>query len=319
MRGEVNEPKSILVTGATGFLGSHIVPVLQESFAARVVGVARRDYDLRDPREAERMLAQHKPDVVVHLAAKVGGIIANVNEPADFFYENVVINTHVFHACWRAGVAKFVTFIGGCSYPATATSPIDEEQMWNGLPQFESAPYSVAKKIVLIQSQAYRRQHGFNSIVLIPGNVYGEYDNFSEYGGHVIPALIRRFVEAKEKGLRSVTCYGSGRPTRDFVYAGDVARLLPWFIRNYDSSEPINISTGIATSIRELVEIIREATGYTGNIEWDTSKPDGQMEKIFSPRRLHALGLRCETPLREGIRRTVEWFIRARAAGQVRL
>lgn len=315
----MKEPKSILVTGATGFLGSHIIPILRESFAAKVIGVSHRDYDLLHPEAAEQMLADHKPEVVIHLAAKVGGIIVNLNEPANFFCENVVINTHVFHACWCAGVAKFVTFIGGCSYPATASSPITEDQMWNGLPQAESAPYAVAKKIVLIQSDAYRRQYGFNSIVLIPGNVYGEYDNFSEYGGHVIPALIRRFVEAKEKGLPRVTCYGSGRPTRDFVYAGDVARLLPWFIRNYDSSEPVNISTGVATSIGQLTEIIREATGYTGSIEWDTSRPDGQMEKIFSPKRLHALGLRCETPLREGIRITVDWFLQARKAGKVRL
>ncbi len=231
-----------------------------------------------------------------------------------------MINTQVMHACYKAVVKKLVTFMGGCSYPATAPSPIPESDMWNGYPQPESAPYSIAKKMLLVQSESYRRQHGFNSVVLIPGNVYGEHDIFNLERAHVIPALIRRFIEAKEADSPSVTCFGSGRPTRDFVYAADVAKLIPWFIDNYDTSEPINISSGTRSSIKDLAETIRAATGYEGSIEWDASKPDGQMDKVFSVERLHDLGLSCDTPLEEGIRKTVEWFaISRRQSGTIRL
>lgn len=310
----------ILVTGATGFLGRHLMPVLQERYPDRdVIGVHRADYDLLKPEESVRMLKDTRPDAVIHLAAKVGGIIANKKYPADFYFENVVLNTHTFDACYRAGVRKLVTFIGGCSYPPTAPSPISEDRMWDGLPQFESAPYSVAKKILLIQSETYRRQHGFNSVVLVPGNMYGEYDNFDWEYAHVIPAMIRRFIEAREQGASSVACYGSGKPTRDFVYAGDIARLIPWFLENYDSSDAINISSGTRIAIRELAETIQAVTGYTGAIEWDTSKPDGHMDKIFDVKRLHALGLSCDTPLKDGLQSTADWFIAARKEGKVRI
>jgi GDP-L-fucose synthase len=191
--------------------------------------------------------------------------------------------------------------------------------MWNGLPQIESRYYSMSKKAVLIQSEAYRRQYGFSSVVLVPGNVYGEFDNFNQEYAHVIPALIRRFVEAGEKGAPSIACFGSGRPTRDFVYAADVAATLPWFLLNYDNSAPVNISSGNRISIRELAETVREVTGFQGRIEWDASKPDGQMDKIFAVDRLHALGLACPTALRDGLRRTTEWFLKARRNGTVRL
>ncbi len=181
----------IIVTGATGFLGRHVVKALAEA-GENVIGLGRADYDLLVPGAAEKMLADHQPDAVLHLAAKVGGIIANKDYPGDFYYENIMINTQVFEACFRHGVKRFLTFIGGCSYPGTAPSPIPEEEMWNGFPQGESAPYSVAKKMMLVQSFAYRKQHGFDSVVLIPGNVYGEFDNFNWEYAHVIPAMIRR-------------------------------------------------------------------------------------------------------------------------------
>ncbi len=311
--------RKILVTGSTGFLGHHIVPALQQSLEAEIVAVSRRDADLLRQDRVEALLKDVKPDAVVHLAARVGGIIANRNYPADFFYDNVVINTLVFEASFRAGVKKFVTLIGGCSYPSNAPSPIPEEKMWDGFPQAEAAPYSVAKKILLVQSESYRRQHGFNSIVLIPGNVYGEHDNFKAEYAHVIPAMIRRYVEAKEKNAPSISNFGSGRPTRDFVYAGDVAKLMPWFLLNYDSSEPVNISSGTRISIRELAETVKKVTGYPGEITWDTAKPDGQVDKIFSVERLHKLGLTCPTPLEDGLRRTVSWFVEARAGGGVRI
>ena len=311
--------RRILVTGAKGFLGSHIVPALQQSSDSDIIEVTRADYDLLDTQQVGRMLKEATPDAVIHLAAKVGGIIANAKYPANFFYENTAINTAVFHACYQAGVKKLLTFIGGCSYPARAASPIVEKAMWDGYPQPESAAYSVAKKIMLVQSEAYRQQHGFNSVGLIPGNVDGEHYIFNLEQAHVIPSLIRKFIEAKENSAPFVTCFGSGKPTRDFVYGRDVAEVIPWFLENYDSSEPVNISSGIKTSIRELAESIKSITGYEGDIVWDTSKPDGQMDKIFSVEKLRSLGLSCNTALEEGLRKTVKWFADARVQGNVRL
>ncbi|MEI7850341.1 MAG: GDP-L-fucose synthase [Kiritimatiellales bacterium] len=312
--------KRILVTGSTGFLGHHFMPRLKEAFPeAELIGLGCRDYDLLEPGASAAMLKEIQPDCVVHMAAKSGGIITNKKRPADFFYENLTMNTHTLHESWKAGVKKFVTFMGGCSYPSNATSPIGEDQMWNGYPQIESAGYSVAKKMLITQSWAYRVQHGFNSIVLIPGNVYGEWDNFNLEESHVIPALIRKYIEAQERGDKTITAFGTGRPTRDFVYAGDVAAAVPWFIKNYDSSEPVNISAGRRISIRELAETVKKATGFTGEIVWDATKPDGQMDKIFSVSRLNALGLSCNTTLEEGLRRTAQWFLKARKEGTVRL
>lgn len=311
--------KRILVTGAHGFVGHHLLPHLGAAFAAEIVPVGRADYDLLQPGAADRMLRDVQPDAVIHLAAKSGGIVDNKKRPADYYYENMAMNTHVFHAAFTAGVRKYLTLMGGCSYPSKATSPIGEDQMWNGFPQIESAGYSVAKKMNLVQSWAYRVQHGFNSVVLVPGNLYGEWDNFNQEQSHVIPALIRKYIEARDAGQPEVIALGTGKPTRDFVYAGDVAATLPWFLEHYNESEPVNISSGTRTSIRELAESIKEATGYQGRIVWDTSKPDGQMDKIFDVTRLHALGLRCDTPLRDGLRRTAAWFEEARANRTVRL
>ncbi|HMP75534.1 MAG TPA: GDP-L-fucose synthase [Kiritimatiellia bacterium] len=311
--------KRILVTGAHGFLGHHIVPRLREAFAAELVCPTRAEYELLAPGVPARMLAEIQPDCVVHLAAKSGGIIDNKQRPADYFYDNLAMNTAVFDAAFKAGVRKFLTLMGGCSYPAHATSPIGEDQMWNGLPQIESAGYSVAKKMLLIQSWAYRVQHGFNSVVLIPGNVYGEWDNFNLEQAHVIPAMIRKYIEAQEAGRPTMTAFGSGKPTRDFVYAGDVAATIPWFLANYDSSEPVNISAGRRISIRELAETVKRTTGFSGEIVWDASKPDGQMDKIFDVAKLRALGLACDTTLEEGLRRTIAWFREARMNGSVRL
>lgn len=310
----------ILVTGSTGFLGHHLMPRLKETFpSAELIGLGRSDYDLLEPGAPAAMLNNIKPDCVIHMAAKSGGIITNKKRPADFFYENLTMNTHTLHESWKAGVKKFVTFMGGCSYPSNAVSPVGEDQMWNGYPQIESAGYSVAKKMLITQSWAYRVQHGFNSIVLIPGNVYGEWDNFNLEESHVIPALIRKYIEAQERGDKTITAFGTGRPTRDFVYAGDVAATVPWFIKNYDSSEPVNISAGRRISIRELAETVKKATGFTGEIVWDTTKPDGQIDKIFDVSRLNALGLSCNTTLEEGLCRTAQWFLKARKEGTVRL
>ena len=299
----------ILVTGATGFLGRHLMPILERQQAGKkVVGVSSRNYDLMQPDEAKRMFDEHKPRKLVHLAALSAGIGANRARPADFYYINTLLTAHVFEAAARSGVEKMVYTMGGCSYPGDATSPIGEDQMWKGYPDRNSAGYSSAKKMGIVASESYRTQHGLNSVVLIPGNLYGEYDNFRKEESHVVPAFVRRYHEAKLDRAKEVVMWGTGEPVRDFVYAGDVARIIPWFLDNYDSSEPVNISSGTTTSIKELADIVKQATGFEGEIRWDTDKPNGQMVKIFDVTRLKELGLSCDTPLAEGLTRTAAWF-----------
>lgn len=302
--------QKIVVTGAGGFLGRHLVPVLQSHYGRDVVaGLSSRDYDLTDPGAVRRMFEEHQPDVLIHLAAYVGGIGANREWPASFFHRNILLTALAFEGASRYGVKKLLYPMGGCSYPAKAASPIGEDQMWEGYPQKESAAYSTAKKMSLVAAEAYRAEFGLNSVVVVPGNLYGEYDNFRVKESHVIPALIRRFYEARLKEAPEVICWGSGRPTRDFVYAGDVASLFPWFLDHYDSSEPVNLSSGVRTPIRELAETVAELSGYQGRLVWDTSKPDGQMDKIFDVSRMKSLGLACPTPLRDGLKRTIDWFV----------
>lgn len=299
----------IVVTGARGFLGRHLLPVLCERYGdAHVVGVSREQYDLENPAEVRRLFDDHRPDAIVHLAAYVGGIGANKEFPATFYYRNTVLTALMFAAAAERGVRKLVYPMGGCSYPATAVSPIDESQLWQGYPQKESAAYSTAKMMGLVAASAYRQQHGLSSVVVIPGNMYGEHDNFRLKESHVVPALVRRYYEAALQNVDSIEAWGTGRPTRDFVYAGDVAALLPFFLDEYDSVEPVNLSSGTSTSIRELVDTIRELTGFAGRVDWNSAKPDGQMIKIFDVTRMTKLGLSCPTPLRQGLRKTIEWF-----------
>lgn len=301
--------KRIVVTGSTGFLGRHLMPELRERYGSEhVVGLSSADYDLLDPREVERMFVEQEPDVLVHLAAYSGGIGANRAFPADFFYRNSLFVSLMFEGAARHQVKKMIYTMGGCSYPASATSPIGEDQMWAGYPQPESAGYSAAKKMGIVASAAYRQQYGLNSVVLIPGNLYGEYDNFRTAESHVVPAMIRRYYEVQRSQATSIMMWGDGSPTRDFVYAGDVARCIPWFIEHYDSSEPVNISSGTSTSIRLLAETIRDKMGWDGRIEWDTTKPNGQMVKIFGTERLRGLGLSCDTPLEVGLEKTITWL-----------
>ncbi len=310
----------ILVTGSTGFLGSHVMNALRAAYPnVEVIPVSSKNYELRNREGAEKMFAETKPTIVVHLAAHVGGILSNKKYPVEFYYDNILINTHVVHSAYKAGVKKLVMTFGGCSYPANAISPIDEAQMWNGYPQKESAAYSGAKKMQHIQSVAYREEYGFNSVNLIPGNMYGEYDNYTMEHSHVIPAMIRKFYEAKRDKKPSVPLFGTGKPSRDFVYAGDVAKLFPYFIEQYDSSEPINISSGSTTPISELAETIQKYIGFEGKLDWDTSKPDGQMVKIFDVKKLQSLGLSCPTSLDAGLEKTIGWFLQEYDRGGVRL
>lgn len=299
----------IVVTGATGFLGRHLMPELTRRYgASHVVGLCSRDYDLSDLSQVRRMFKERHPAVLIHLAAYSGGLGANRKYPADFFFRNIMLTASVFQAAAESGVQRLIYPMGGCSYPATATSPIDEDQMWEGYPQPESAAYSLAKKMGLVASRAYLTQYELNSTVIVPGNMYGEYDNFRTEETHVIPALIRRFFEAKLAKTDQVVAWGTGKAVRDFVYAGDVAATVPFFIENEHVHGPVNISSGTKTSIKELAEGIAGLIGYQGGIVWDTSKPDGQMIKVFDVRRMKALALACPTPLHEGMKRTIAWL-----------
>jgi len=303
--------RRIVVTGASGFLGRHLLPVLGRRYGeSQVVGLSSRDYDLLDPGQVRRMFDHTRPEVLVHLAAYSGGIGVNHRRPADFYYRNTLLAALVFEEAARRGVLKMLYPMGGCSYPAGARSPIDEAQMWEGFPQPESAAYSTAKKMGLVASDAYRRQHGLNSVVIIPGNLYGEHDNFHGEDSHVAPAMIRRLFEAGRNGGGPVKFWGTGEARRDFVYAGDVAAAIPWFLENFEETGPVNISSGVATSIRELAEAAAAAVGYRGAIEWDAARPEGQKVKIFDVSRLRSLGLACPTPLQVGLERTFQWFAR---------
>lgn len=302
--------KKVLLTGASGFLGRHTKPVLDARYGTgNVIAVTSADYDLMNPVEVERMFNEVKPDIVVHYAAYSGGIGANKAYPADFYYRNTLLTALVFDAAARHKVQKLVYPMGGCAYPATAQSPIDESQFFCGYPQPESAGYSTAKMMGVVAARTYRQQYGLNATVIVPGNLYGEYDNFHPLDSHVVPAMIRRYYEARLNGLNTVEMWGTGRPQRDFVYAADVAKLVPYFIESFDEVGPINISTSTFTSIKELAEIIAEVTGFEGEIRWDASKPDGQMVKIFDSTRLKSLGISCDTPLRKGLESTANWLI----------
>jgi GDP-L-fucose synthase len=299
----------ILLTGASGFLGCHTRPVLEERYGAgNVVPVSSKDYDLMDRRAVDAMFEFVKPDIVVHYAAYSGGIGANSAFPADFYFRNTILTANLFEAAARFGVKKLVYPMGGCSYPATAKSPIDESQLFKGLPQKESAGYSTAKMMGVIAAQSYRKQYGLNATVIIPGNMYGEYDNFHPRDSHVVPGMIRRYYEARLNNAPFVEMWGTGLPERDFVYAADVAKTIPFFIESFDESGPVNISSGTRTPIKELATAIAKVAGYEGEIRWDTSKPDGQMVKIFDTTKMSALGLSCPTPLTEGLRRTADWL-----------
>jgi GDP-L-fucose synthase len=300
--------KRTLVTGASGFVGRNLMPLLVEA-GCDVVAPSRSDYNLLEQADVRRLLADMKPEVVFHLAALSGGILANRDYPADFCYQNLLMNTMVAHESWRAAVGKFVTLIGGCSYPAQADNPIREADLWNGYPQQESAAYSLAKRMSVVMAEAYRRQHGFDAVVLVPGNLYGPHDNFDLKNAHVIPATIRKFVEARQRGDAEIVAWGSGAPVRDFIYVRDACEVILLAAERYSGTDIINLSSGVPTTIRELIETVAELTGFQGQVRWDTSKPDGQMFKRFDVMRMEEwLGYRCPTSLREGLASTIAWF-----------
>ncbi len=301
--------KRILITGSGGFVGRNLIEHLRRHGYKNLVTVSATDYNLTEQEDVRRMFKEIRPEIVINLAAYVGGILANKERPADFFYKNIVMGTLVMHEAKEHGVEKFIALIGGCSYPAHAPSPIKEEDMWEGYPQPESAPYSLAKKMSIVQAQAYRQQFGFNAIVLVPGNLYGPHDNFSLKNSHVIPALIRKFYEAKKEGKDEVVSWGSGKPTRDFIYVGDAVEAIITALEDYNEPDIVNISSGTEVSIKDLVETIAELTQFKGKVVWDATKPDGQLYKGFAVERMRKkLGFEPKTDLRSGLAKTIEWF-----------
>ena len=304
----------VLVTGANGFVGRNLVELMH---ARRInpLTPTRTDFDLKEQTQVRQMLERFKPGVVFHLAGRVGGIGINRERPADFNYPNLIMGTMMLHECWRAGVKKYVSLVCGCSYPADAPNPIKETALFKGYPQAENAPYSLAKAMSVVQAWAYRAQHGFNAITLVPGNLYGPFDNFDLRSSHVIPALIHKFLVAKESNAPEVVAWGSGKPVRDFVYVSDVCEAILLAGETYDGADLINISSGVVVTIKELTETIAELAGYSGKVVWDATKPDGQMFKGYDVTRMRQLlGYECRTSLREGLRRTINWALANRSA-----
>lgn len=300
----------VLVTGGAGFLGSFVVEKLRERGAREIVIPRSKDYDLVDGSAIRRLLADARPDLVIHLAARVGGIGANRENPGRFFYENAMMGIQLIHESWKAGVKKLIACGTICAYPKFTPVPFKEDDLWNGFPEETNAPYGIAKKIMSVQSAGYREQYGFNSVVVYPVNLYGPRDNFDLHSSHVIPAMLRKFHEAKLEGRPEVVLWGDGSPTREFIYAADCAEGLVLAAERYDSSEPVNIGSGQEISIRELAERILRLTDYQGRIVWDTSKPNGQPRRRLDVSRARdRFGFEATTSLDEGLRRTLAWAV----------
>ena len=301
--------RRVLVTGGAGFLGSHVVDRLTALGAGKVTVPRRKDFDLADRQAIQRLLAEARPDIVLHLAAKAGGIGANMAKPAEFFYDNLLMGTQLMHECWRSGVGKFVAVGTVCSYPKFTPVPFKEQDLWDGYPEETNAPYGLAKKMLLVQSQAYRQQYGFNAVNLIPVNLYGPRDNFDLQTSHVIPALIRKCLEAKQRGDRLVLLWGDGSPTREFLYAPDAAEGILLGAEKLESSEPVNLGSGEEIAIRDLAQLIAGLVGFDGTLQWDTSQPNGQPRRSLDISRAEQLlGFRARTHLRDGLRETIQWY-----------
>ena len=301
--------KRVCVTGGAGFLGSFVVDKLQARGAKEVVVPRKRDYDLVDPVAVQRMLDDAQPDLIIHLAALAGGIGINLSRPADFFYENLMMGVPLMHAAWKNGVEKFVALGTICSYPESPPLPFKEENLWDGYPEETNAPYGLAKKMLLVQAQAYRQQYDYNAIYLLPVNLYGPRDNFDLKTSHVIPALIRKFIEAQARGDSQVELWGDGSPTREFLYVADAAEGILLAAEKYNGGEPVNLGAGSEISIKDLAELIGRLTGYEGEFAWDTSKPNGQPRRALDVQRAKEyFGFEAQMPFEEGLRRTIEWF-----------
>jgi GDP-L-fucose synthase len=306
--------KRVAVTGGRGFLGSRVVALLRERGATDVVTFGSRDYDLTRQTEVVRMYRDHRPQVVIHLAARVGGIGANRENPGRFFYENAIMGIEMMEQGRLNGVEKYVQVGTVCAYPKFATTPFSEDELWNGYPEETNAPYGLAKKMLLVQAQAYRQQYGFDAIYLLPVNLYGPGDNFDPESSHVIPALIRRCVDARDAGEPSIQVWGTGSATREFLYVDDAARGVVLAAERYDKPDPVNLGSSTEISIRDLVTLIARLTGFKGELVWDASKPDGQpRRKLNVDRARREFDFESSTSFEDGLRNTIDWYESSRA------
>ena len=301
--------KRVCVTGGDGFLGSFLIERLKERGAKDIFIPLIDDYDLTDINNIRRMLDDAKPDIVIHLAALAGGIGANRARPAEFFYKNLMMGVPLMHEAWVRDVKKFVAIGTICAYPKYTPVPFKEEDLWNGYPEETNAPYGLAKKMLLVQAQTYRQQYGFNAIYLLPVNLYGPRDNFNLETSHVIPALIRKCVTARQNGDDHIVLWGDGSPTREFLYAGDAALGIALATERYNGPEPVNLGAGMEISIKDLAHLIAKLTGFKGEFVWDTSKPNGQPRRGLDVQRAEKyFGFRAQTPFEEGLRNTIRWY-----------
>ncbi len=301
--------KRVVVTGGAGFLGQHLVRTLRQRGCKEIVVPRRSHYDLTREAAVEQLYHNARPQIVIHLAAVVGGIGANLANPGRFLYDNLVMGALLMEYARKAGVEKFVGVGTICSYPKFTPVPFREEALWDGYPEETNAPYGLAKKMLLVQGQAYRQQYGFNAIHLLPVNLYGPGDHFDLETSHVIPALIRKCLEAIERGAPEIVCWGDGTPTREFLYVEDCAEAIVLATERFDGPEPVNIGAGFEISIKELVGLVADLTGFQGRIVWDTSKPNGQPRRCLDTSRAsEAFGFLAKTEFREGLRRTIEWY-----------
>lgn len=308
------QDKRVIITGGAGFLGSFVVDKLRRLGVGDVIIPRKSDYDLRHVDAIRDLYADAveggtPADVVIHLAANVGGIGANRLHPAEFFYDNLMMGVQLLHESWVSGIGKFVAIGTICSYPKFTPIPFHEEELWNGYPEETNAPYGLAKKMMLVQSQAYREQYGYNSIFLLPVNLYGPRDNFDLETSHVIPALIRKYIEAQERGDDHIVAWGDGSPTREFLYVEDAAAGILLAAERYNASDPVNLGSHYEIRIRELVETIARHTGFAGEVIWDTDKPNGQPRRKLDTTRAHErFGFQAQTPFDDGIARTIAWY-----------
>ncbi len=309
----------VVVTGGAGFLGSYVVEALRLRGCKQVFVHRSGDYDLVKMEAVERLYRDAAPTLVLHLAAKVGGIGANQRNPGSFFYDNLLMGVQLIEMARRTGVKKLVATGTICAYPKFAPVPFREEDIWNGYPEETNAPYGLAKKMLLVQSQAYRQQYGFNSVVVFPVNLYGPRDNFDPESSHVIPALIRKCLEAVDRGDREIVAWGDGSPSREFLHARDAAEGILLATERYDSSEPVNLGAGFEITIRELTELIARLCGFSGTVRWDTSRPNGQpRRKLDTSRAKRLFGFEAKIGFEQGLAETIAWYRSVRAAERKR-
>ena len=307
--------KHITVTGGKGFLGSHLLKKLKDRGCSHIHVADRPEYNLTDVIDIRRMYEETKPQIVIHLAAKVGGIGFNQEKPAELFYDNLIMGVQLLHEAYLRNIEKFVALGTICAYPKFTSVPFKEEDIWNGYPEETNAPYGLAKKMMLVQSQAYRQQYGFNSIFLLPVNLYGPGDNFDPLSSHVIPALIKKCFDAIDNNSRILEVWGTGAATREFFYVEDAAEAICMATEAYNKSEPVNIGAGFEISIKELTELIAKLTGFQGKITWDKSKPDGQPRRMLdTTKALKEFRFTAKTNLTEGLIKTIDWYKKNRHA-----